>query len=211
MLECGCSSEGRVVNSKVVGRLVNAFLRAAAATTSPWTSNKRVSWRLFPASATSTTTTIDLHSLPEQEIYLIAHHGSRSAITRRFLRAILVRLTCVKRLVSIQKFDAAFVSRHRASSRAYLKVQEHMLTSEYSSGHSGRFGHEFLGMYCVAFVPLSHILTSISEFDFRVVGDGRSAVARYANNSNYRNDSLIRKESMFRLDSFATTFMLTTL
>ncbi|CAK7239159.1 MAG: hypothetical protein STHCBS139747_000587 [Sporothrix thermara] len=44
------------------------------------------------------------------------------------------------------------------------------------SGHSGRFGHEFL------------------EFDFRVVGDGRSAIARYANNSNYRNDSLIRKE-----------------
>lgn len=33
------------------------------------------------------------------------------------------------------------------------------------------------------------------EFDFRVVGDGRSAIARYANNSNYRNDSLIRKES----------------
>ncbi|KAJ9143117.1 Mago nashi protein [Pleurostoma richardsiae] len=46
----------------------------------------------------------------------------------------------------------------------------------YYSGHQGRFGHEFL------------------EFDFRVVGDGRSAVARYANNSNYRNDSLIRKE-----------------
>ncbi|KAL0260814.1 Protein mago nashi 2 [Diplodia seriata] len=45
-----------------------------------------------------------------------------------------------------------------------------------SSGHSGRFGHEFL------------------EFDFRTVGDGRSATARYANNSNYRNDSLIRKE-----------------
>lgn len=34
------------------------------------------------------------------------------------------------------------------------------------------------------------------EFDFRVLGDGRSASARYANNSNYRNDSLIRKESM---------------
>ncbi|KAI5867346.1 Mago nashi protein [Durotheca rogersii] len=46
----------------------------------------------------------------------------------------------------------------------------------YYSGHSGRFGHEFL------------------EFDFRSVGDGRSALARYANNSNYRNDSLIRKE-----------------
>lgn len=46
----------------------------------------------------------------------------------------------------------------------------------YYSGHMGRFGHEFL------------------EFDFRSVGDGRSAVARYANNSNYRNDSLIRKE-----------------
>ncbi|KAM4066989.1 mago nashi protein [Hirsutella rhossiliensis] len=46
----------------------------------------------------------------------------------------------------------------------------------YYSGHMGRFGHEFL------------------EFDFRAVGDGRSAVTRYANNSNYRNDSLIRKE-----------------
>jgi protein mago nashi len=34
-----------------------------------------------------------------------------------------------------------------------------------------------------------------TEFDFRAVGDGRSAQARYANNSNYRNDSLIRKES----------------
>ncbi|KAI5207513.1 hypothetical protein E4T39_01930 [Aureobasidium subglaciale] len=48
----------------------------------------------------------------------------------------------------------------------------------YYSGHSGRFGHEFL------------------EFDFRALGDGRSASARYANNSNYRNDSLIRKESI---------------
>ncbi|KAL5313899.1 hypothetical protein ACEPPN_018322 [Leptodophora sp. 'Broadleaf-Isolate-01'] len=47
----------------------------------------------------------------------------------------------------------------------------------YYSGHQGRHGHEFL------------------EFDFRVLGDGRSASARYANNSNYRNDSLIRKES----------------
>ncbi|KAF3939439.1 hypothetical protein ABW19_dt0202680 [Dactylella cylindrospora] len=46
----------------------------------------------------------------------------------------------------------------------------------YYSGHSGRFGHEFL------------------EFDFRVVQDGKCAIARYANNSNYRNDSLIRKE-----------------
>ncbi|KAL2006125.1 hypothetical protein VTN00DRAFT_9779 [Thermoascus crustaceus] len=46
----------------------------------------------------------------------------------------------------------------------------------YYSGHSGRFGHEFL------------------EFDFRTLGDGRSASVRYANNSNYRNDSLIRKE-----------------
>lgn len=46
----------------------------------------------------------------------------------------------------------------------------------YYSGHSGRFGHEFL------------------EFDFRALGEGDSASARYANNSNYRNDSLIRKE-----------------
>ena len=38
-------------------------------------------------------------------------------------------------------------------------------------------------------------LTVSLEFDFRAVGDGRSAQARYANNSNYRNDSLIRKES----------------
>ncbi|KAK3698459.1 Protein mago nashi [Vermiconidia calcicola] len=41
---------------------------------------------------------------------------------------------------------------------------------------------------------LSTFLTSRTEFDFRAVGDGRSAIARYANNSNYRNDSLIRKE-----------------
>ncbi|OQE24465.1 hypothetical protein PENSTE_c007G01829 [Penicillium steckii] len=46
----------------------------------------------------------------------------------------------------------------------------------YYSGHSGRFGHEFL------------------EFDFRTLSDGSSAAVRYANNSNYRNDSLIRKE-----------------
>jgi len=46
----------------------------------------------------------------------------------------------------------------------------------YYAGHSGRFGNEFL------------------EFDFRAVGDGTGAIARYANNSNYRNDSLIRKE-----------------
>jgi hypothetical protein len=44
-------------------------------------------------------------------------------------------------------------------------------------------------------VHLEDVLLIDSEFDFRVVGDGRSAAARYANNSNYRNDSLIRKES----------------
>ncbi|KAJ5301703.1 hypothetical protein PENANT_c002G05025 [Penicillium antarcticum] len=46
----------------------------------------------------------------------------------------------------------------------------------YYSGHSGRFGHEFL------------------EFDLRTIAEGSSAAVRYANNSNYRNDSLIRKE-----------------
>jgi len=46
----------------------------------------------------------------------------------------------------------------------------------YYSGHSGRYGHEFL------------------EFDIRTVADGGSAIVRYANNSQYRNDSLIRKE-----------------
>lgn len=40
-----------------------------------------------------------------------------------------------------------------------------------SSGHQGRYGHEFI------------------EFEFHA--DGR---CRYANNSNYRNDSLIKKE-----------------
>lgn len=40
-----------------------------------------------------------------------------------------------------------------------------------------------------------HAERHLSEFDFRALGDGRSASARYANNSNYRNDSLIRKES----------------
>ena len=44
------------------------------------------------------------------------------------------------------------------------------------------------------------------EFDFRVVGDGRSAIARYANNSNYRNDSLIRKESRQSLSGTPALF-----
>lgn len=39
------------------------------------------------------------------------------------------------------------------------------------------------------------ILIESEEFDFKLQGDGRSALARYANNSNYRNDSLIQKES----------------
>lgn len=47
------------------------------------------------------------------------------------------------------------------------------------------------------------------EFDFRVVGDGRSAVARYANNSNYRNDSLIRKESTSSSFSISDAMLLT--
>ena len=46
-----------------------------------------------------------------------------------------------------------------------------MLTPAFSTGHSGKHGHEFL------------------EFEY---SHGR---LRYANNSNYRNDSLIRKES----------------
>jgi protein mago nashi len=64
-----------------------------------------------------------------------------------------------------------------------------------SSGHQGRFGHEFLGQSVCE--TLSFEADIDSEFDFRVLGDGRSASARYANNSNYRNDSLIRKESKF--------------
>jgi protein mago nashi len=66
-----------------------------------------------------------------------------------------------------------------------------------SSGHSGRFGHEFLGTSALVHYIYGDCLLKLSlEFDFRVLGDGRSASARYANNSNYRNDSLIRKESM---------------
>ena len=45
----------------------------------------------------------------------------------------------------------------------------------FSTGHSGKHGHEFL------------------EFEY---SHGR---LRYANNSNYRNDSLIRKESELQL------------
>ena len=46
----------------------------------------------------------------------------------------------------------------------------------------------------------------LKEFDFRSLGDGRSASARYANHSNYRNDSLIRKESMLVLNSHKLDF-----
>lgn len=47
-------------------------------------------------------------------------------------------------------------------------------------------------------------MLTTAEFDFRTLGDGRSAAVRYANNSNYRNDSLIRKESEYRVgDSVA--------
>jgi len=84
----------------------------------------------------------------------------------------------------------------------------------YYSGHSGRFGHEFLGTKSnhsnghnfPLTLPIIQLMKAnirprcpppSPEFDFRVLGDGRSATARYANNSNYRNDSLIRKESKF--------------
>jgi protein mago nashi len=43
-----------------------------------------------------------------------------------------------------------------------------------------------------------------TEFDFRSVGDGRTSVVRYANNSQYRNDSLIRKESKLCLTDTLT-------
>jgi hypothetical protein len=57
----------------------------------------------------------------------------------------------------------------------------------------GTLRSRVLGSVCRMFVgAYAH---GCVEFDFRVLGDGRSASARYANNSNYRNDSLIRKES----------------
>ncbi|KKK24053.1 Mago nashi domain protein [Aspergillus ochraceoroseus] len=65
---------------------------------------------------------------------------------------------------------------HRVDEAVKMANQNETFYLRYYSGHSGRFGHEFL------------------EFDFRTLGDGRSAAVRYANNSNYRNDSLIRKE-----------------
>lgn len=52
-----------------------------------------------------------------------------------------------------------------------------------------------VGIECSSMLYKSEYLILSTEFDFRVLGDGRSASARYANNSNYRNDSLIRKES----------------
>ncbi len=67
----------------------------------------------------------------------------------------------------------------------------------YYAGHQGRFGHEFLGMY--VFIKDLFVYTFIInmmniEFDIRLGDDGKGAVIRYANNSNYRKDSLIRKE-----------------
>lgn len=54
--------------------------------------------------------------------------------------------------------------------------------------------------FCFFVCTKSIVLKAVYvEFDFRTLGDGRSASARYANNSNYRNDSLIRKESAFSL------------
>lgn len=50
-----------------------------------------------------------------------------------------------------------------------------------------------------------------AEFDFRTLGDGRSASARYANNSNYRNDSLIRKESAFSLWFYSDGYLISAL
>ena len=78
----------------------------------------------------------------------------------------------------------------------HTSLEHRMLTTLDSSGHSGRFGHEFLGTKTTTLQKAhTQTLTLTAEFDFRVVGDGRQAQARYANNSNYRNDSLIRKES----------------
>ncbi|CDO57545.1 Conserved hypothetical protein. Putative Mago nashi domain protein [Geotrichum candidum] len=57
------------------------------------------------------------------------------------------------------------------------KHQSEPLYIRYYAGHQGRYGHEFL------------------EFDIRVQDDGKSAILRYANNSNYKNDNLIRKEA----------------
>src|SRR5258707_70652 len=55
----------------------------------------------------------------------------------------------------------------------YRTLCPHSVIYIYSTGHSGKHGHEFL------------------EFEY---SHGR---LRYANNSNYRNDSLIRKESAY--------------
>ncbi|KAJ5620047.1 Mago nashi domain protein [Penicillium lagena] len=65
----------------------------------------------------------------------------------------------------------------------------------YYSGHSGRFGHEFLGVSPRNRFAGCLSLTCRTEFDLRTIADGSSAAVRYANNSNYRNDSLIRKEN----------------
>ncbi|AOW04694.1 Mago nashi protein-domain-containing protein [Yarrowia lipolytica] len=57
-----------------------------------------------------------------------------------------------------------------------VDAKEEAFYLQYYSGHTGRFGHEFL------------------EFDFQLLDQGRSALLRYANNSNYKNDTLIRRE-----------------
>ena len=53
-----------------------------------------------------------------------------------------------------------------------------LFSSPFSTGHKGKFGHEFL------------------EFEF--LAEGRM---RYANNSNYKNDTMIRKEGQWNIKS----------
>lgn len=80
---------------------------------------------------------------------------------------------------TIQATQAALVSPHVSSQARFVLIPTRPRVSRYQQ----HLRHT------------THPLTLCSEFDFRVIGDGRSAAARYANNSNYRNDSLIRKES----------------
>ncbi|EAU38938.1 mago nashi protein [Aspergillus terreus NIH2624] len=62
-----------------------------------------------------------------------------------------------------------------------MSTQNEPFYLRYYSGHSGRFGHEFLGWLALILSGSLAFAYWELEFDFRTLGDGRSAAVRYAN------------------------------
>ena len=84
-----------------------------------------------------------------------------------YLRYVVCYLFCDVMLTDFQILVSLL------GSGSLVQRRRSILNHLFSTGHSGKHGHEFL------------------EFEY---SHGR---LRYANNSNYRNDSLIRKESAY--------------